>query len=141
MKLKLLKFSASWCGPCKMQKEELANNPIGIDIQEVDIDSTSPEDMELVQRYRVMSIPNMVIIDHTDEVKARFIGYTPSSKIKEAIATLQESEKGRFIVIEDFNGTIELVTDPDAGEVMVFETYEEAEKEAKECQNGKIVKL
>lgn len=141
MKLKLLKFSAQWCSPCKMQKEELANNPIGIDIQEVDIDSTSPEDMELVQRYRVMSIPNMVIIDHTDEVKARFIGYTPSSKIKEAIATLQESEKGRFIVIEDFNGTIELVTDPDAGEVMVFETYEEAEKEAKECQNGKIVKL
>lgn len=141
MKLKLLKFSAQWCSPCKMQKEELANNPIGIDIQEVDIDSTSPEDMELVQRYKIMSIPNMVIIDHTDEVKARFIGYTPSSKIKEAIATLQESEKGRFIVIEDFNGTIELVTDPDAGEVMVFETYEEAEKEAKECQNGKIVKL
>lgn len=60
MKLKLLKFSAQWCGPCKMQKEELAKNPIGIDIQEIDIGSTAPEDMELVQRYKIMSIPNMV---------------------------------------------------------------------------------
>lgn len=141
MKLKLLKFSAGWCGPCKMQKEELAKNPIGIDIQEIDIDSTAPEDMELVQRYKIMSIPNMVIIDHNDTVQARFIGYTPSDKIKEAIAKIQESSKGRFVVIEDFNGYISLVADPDSGDTLVFNTSDEAEEEAKECQNGKVVKL
>lgn len=141
MKLKLLKFSAGWCGPCKMQKEEFAKNPIGIDIQEIDIDSTAPEDMESVQKYKIMSIPNMVIIDHNDTVQARFIGYTPSDKIKEAIAKIQESSKGRFVVIEDFNGYISLVADPDSGDTLVFNTSDEAEEEAKKCQNGKVVKL
>lgn len=102
MKLKLLKFSASWCGPCKMQKEELEKNPIGIDIQEIDIDSTAPEDMELVERYRIMSIPNMVIIDNHDVVQARFIGYTTSDKIKQAITDLEEKSKRKVLIIEDF---------------------------------------
>lgn len=139
MKLKLIKFSASWCNPCKMQKAELENNPIGIDIQE--IDSTAPEDAELVQRYKIMSIPNMIIINTNDEVMARFIGYTSSDKIKEAITKIQEESKGRFVVIEDFNGTVNLATDPDSGDVLIFETFDEAEEEAKKCQNGKVVKL
>lgn len=141
MKLKLLKFSASWCGPCKMQKEELEKNPIGIDIQEINIDSTAPEDMELVERYRIMSIPNMVIIDNHDIVQARFIGYTTSDKIKQAIADLEEKSKGRFVVIEDFNGMISLVSDPETGETRVFDTSDEAFEEAKDCQNGKVVRL
>lgn len=131
MKLKLLKFSAQWCGPCKAQKKELAENPIGIDIQEIDIDSTAPEDMESVQKYKIMSIPNMVIIDHNDTVQARFIGYTPSDKIKETIAKIQESSKGRFVVIEDFNESVSLVVDPDSGDTLVFDTSDEAEEEAK----------
>ncbi len=141
MKLKLLKFSASWCGPCEIQKEELARNPIGIDIQEIDIDSTAPEDMELVQRYKIMSIPNMIIINDDDQVMTRFIGYTSSDKIKEAIAKIQEYSKGRFVVAEDFNDMISLVADPETGNTLVFDTYKEAEVEAKKCQNGKIVKL
>lgn len=141
MKLKLLKFSASWCGPCKMQKEELAKNPIGIGIQEVDIDSTAPEDMDLVQRYKIMSIPNMIIINNNDEVMARFIGYTSGDKIKAAIAEIQEKDKGRFVVVEDFLGSVSLATDPDSGDVLIFETSDEAEEEAKKCQNGKVVKL
>lgn len=141
MKLKLLKFSAQWCGPCKAQKEEFINNPIGIEVQEIDIDSTNPTDAELVQKYKIMSIPNMVIIDYTDEVKARFIGYTPSSKIKEAIAQIQEGDKGRYAVIEDFNGYTSLITDPESGDTLVFETFGEAIEEAEKCQNGKVVKL
>lgn len=141
MKLKLLKFSAGWCGPCKMQKEELEKNPIGIDVQEIDIDSTAPEDMELVERYRIMSIPNMVIIDNHDIVQARFVGYTTSDEIKQAIADLEEKSKGRFVVIEDFNGMISLVSDPETGETRVFDTSDEAFEEAKDCQNGKVVRL
>ena len=70
-----------------------------------------------------------------------FIGYTPSDKIKEAIAKIQENSKGRFVVIEDFNGYISLVADPDSGDTLVFNTSDEAEEEAKNCQNGKVVKL
>lgn len=141
MKLKLLKFSAKWCGPCKMQKEELKKNPIGIDIQEINVDSTAPEDIELIERYKINSIPNMIIIDNHDIVQARFIGYTTSDKIKQAIADLEEKSKGRFVIIEDFNGIISLVSDPETGDTRVFDTSDKAEKEAKECQNGKVVRL
>ena len=141
MELKLLKFSAQWCGPCKMQKTELENNPIGIDIQEIDIDSTTPEDMELVKRYKVMSIPNMVIIDNKGIVQARFTGYTTSGQIKQAIADLEEKGNERFVIIEDFNGIISLVSDPETGETLVFKTLDKASEEAKNWQNGKVVKL
>ena len=141
MELKLLKFSADWCGPCKMQKEELIKNPVGIDVQEIDIDSIIPKEIELIHKYKIMSIPNMVIIGNDGEVKSRFVGFTTSDKIKEAIAKIQEESKERFVVIEDFNGYISLVANPDTGDTLVFDTYKEAEAEAKECQNGHIVKL
>lgn len=47
----------------------------------------------------------------------------------------------RFVVIEDFNGYISLVADPDSGDALVFNTSDEAEEEAKKCQNGKVIKL
>lgn len=99
------------------QKEELEKNPIGIDIKEIDIDSIAPEDMELVE------------------------GYTTSDKIKQAIADLEEKSKGSFVVIEDFNGMISLVSDPETGETRVFDTSDEAFEEAKDCQNGKVIRL
>lgn len=47
----------------------------------------------------------------------------------------------RLVVIEDFNGSISLVTDPDTGEVIVFDDPEAAYAEAGECQNGIVVCL
>lgn len=141
MGLKLIKFEAKWCNPCKKQETEFEDNPIGIDIQRVNIDSTDSRDIQLVKKYRVMSIPTMVIIDDDNIVRAKFIGLTPSNEIKEAVVKIREKDKGRFVIIEDFNGTVSLVTDPDLGDVLVFETSYEAEEEAKNCQNGKVVKL
>lgn len=46
----------------------------------------------------------------------------------------------RYVVIEDFNGTIGLCTSED-GEVLVFDNIEDAQKEADACQNGTVVKL
>lgn len=43
----------------------------------------------------------------------------------------------RFIVIDNFNGNINIVTNSD-GEVMVFDDYEKALEEARQCQNGKV---
>lgn len=47
----------------------------------------------------------------------------------------------RYVVIEDFNGLINLVADPESGVTKVFNTKEEAQEEASECQNGIIVNL
>lgn len=44
----------------------------------------------------------------------------------------------RVVVIEDFNGNIELVRDPDT---LVFEDLESAWEEANKCQNGIVAML
>lgn len=48
---------------------------------------------------------------------------------------------GRYVVIDDFNGIINLVVDPEDGTTKVFNTYEEAKKEAEDCQNGIVINL
>lgn len=47
----------------------------------------------------------------------------------------------RAVVIEDFNGSIELVRDPDTCDVLVFEDLESACEEANRCQNGIVAML
>lgn len=50
----------------------------------------------------------------------------------------------RAVVIEDFNGSIELVRDPDTCDVLVFEDLESAwggGEEANRCQNGIVAML
>lgn len=47
----------------------------------------------------------------------------------------------RYVVIEDFNGLINLVVDPDDGMTKVFDNEADAVTEAQNCQNGTIVCL
>lgn len=53
---------------------------------------------------------------------------------------LEEIEYGRYVIIDDFNGYINLVLDKN-GNTKVFDTLQEAQDEAKKCQNGMVVKL
>lgn len=89
---KLLKFSAEWCGPCKTQKEEFVKHPLDIDIHEIDIDSENDEDQDLIQEYKIMSIPTMILTDEDGIMLAKFTGYTSSEKIKNTISKLQETK-------------------------------------------------
>lgn len=47
----------------------------------------------------------------------------------------------RYVVIEDFNGNINLAVDEDTGLTKVSDTYEEALGESKDYQSGIVVKL
>ncbi len=58
----LVDFWASWCGPCKMLSpiiEELAEELTQIKICKVNVD----EQGELAEKYRVMSIPTLLVIE------------------------------------------------------------------------------
>lgn len=48
---------------------------------------------------------------------------------------------GRYVVIDDFNGTINLVTDPENGMTKVFDNKADTIVEAQDCQNGIVVCL
>lgn len=59
--MKALKFSASWCGPCKglAQVIESAKDKIQIPIQEYDIDTCG----SISGEYHIRSVPTMILLN------------------------------------------------------------------------------
>ena len=73
-------FYADWCGPCKMMSpiiDEIASE-LGDNIKVGKVNSD--ENMELTQKYQIMSIPTIMIIKN-GEVKKTFVGVTPKEEI------------------------------------------------------------
>lgn len=68
--MKVLKFSASWCGPCKMLGKtiESVKDQTDMLIEEVDIDQQT----ELAKQYQIRGVPTLVLLDNTgNEVKRK----------------------------------------------------------------------
>lgn len=87
-----IKFSATWCGPCKHMEptvEKLANEFSTATFLAVDID----EAPELVQKYKIRTLPTLVIIKDGQEVE-RVIGSSllePLRKIFRTLLNVSES--------------------------------------------------
>lgn len=76
----LVDFYADWCGPCKMMSpiiDEIASE-LGDTIKVGKVNSD--ENMELTQKYQIMSIPTIMVIKN-GEVKKTFVGVTPKEEI------------------------------------------------------------
>ena len=58
--MKLLKFYAEWCQPCKMQSQIIKNagDKIKTEIEDVDIDNN----LMMATEYKIRSVPTMVLI-------------------------------------------------------------------------------
>ena len=69
MEDKILKFSASWCGPCKSLAMTLKDEDLGVPVEDVDIDENS----DLAAQYAIRSVPTLVLIKDGKEV-SRMIG-------------------------------------------------------------------
>lgn len=79
----IVDFFATWCGPCKMLGpifEELSTEISDIKFIKVDIDKHE----DLCRKYKVMSVPTLIVFDKEKEVK-RNIGFIPKDKLKEFI--------------------------------------------------------
>ena len=76
----LVDFYADWCGPCKMMSpiiDEIAGE-LGDTIKVGKVNSD--ENIELTQKYQIMSIPTIMVIKN-GEVKKTFVGVTPKEEI------------------------------------------------------------
>ena len=75
----LVDFWAPWCGPCQMIGpivEEIAAERSDIIVGKINVD----EEMELAKKFRVMSIPTIIVMKDGKKV-ATSIGYKPKEDI------------------------------------------------------------
>ena len=77
--MKLIKFSAAWCQPCKQLSNtlETINHPIKSTIIEYDID----QNLEITKKFHVRSVPTMIILDEIGHEIKRLTGNHSKEKI------------------------------------------------------------
>ena len=79
----LVDFFADWCGPCKMLSpilEKVSIEHPDCKICKINVD----ESTVLAQKYGVMSIPTVVVLEK-GEVKETSVGLVSKSKIEEML--------------------------------------------------------
>ncbi len=77
--LKVTKFSASWCQPCKMLApifNEVKSEVADVMYQDVDVDQNS----DLAIQYKVRGVPTIVIEKDGQEVK-RIVGMSTKASL------------------------------------------------------------
>ena len=82
--MKLIKFGAEWCGPCKMMNERLKNFT-ACEVQYIDVDDESEETTKLIEKYQIMSVPVMILLDDENNMVNRWTGLTDIKEIENEI--------------------------------------------------------
>lgn len=75
---KILKFSATWCRPCKDLANSLQNANISTPVESIDIDEQS----DLAAKYSVRGVPTLVMLENGSEVK-RLVGSKTQAELKQ----------------------------------------------------------
>ncbi len=76
---KIVRFTASWCAPCKMLAKNLEEANLQFPIEVVDIDVNSDTAIE----YGVRGIPTLIMFDDDGNVSKRTTGLQSVEALKE----------------------------------------------------------
>jgi thioredoxin 1 len=77
-KMKVLRFTSEWCGPCKIFEKTLEDVDTQIPIEIIDIN----DNRDLAAEYGIGSVPTLVMLDGDIEVK-RFSGMKSKDELSE----------------------------------------------------------
>ena len=78
MDKRVLRFTASWCQPCKMLAKTLEDIKVDFPIEVYDID----ERTEVAMDFGIRGVPTLVMMDGNTEIK-RMSGMTTQTKLQE----------------------------------------------------------
>lgn len=80
--MRILRFTAEWCQPCKALQKNIENTKIDIPIEVYDVD----ENMDIATEYGIRTIPTMILLDGNNEIK-RVNGVLSSKELENWIKT------------------------------------------------------
>ena len=75
---RILRFTASWCGPCKTLAENLERAQLKLPIEVIDIDVHE----DIANEYGIRSVPCLIMLDGNNEIK-RMVGSKPAGQLRE----------------------------------------------------------
>ena len=77
--MKMIKFYADWCGPCKALSKTIdgAKDKIAIPIDEVDID----KETSVAMQYGIRSVPTLMLVDENGNILKRVSGTMNESQL------------------------------------------------------------
>lgn len=85
MKVKVLKFSASWCRPCKVMApifEKISKMDEFKDIEFLSYDIEDDDDsIELVNNFNIKNVPTFVIVDGNNNPMKKIIGAVQENEL------------------------------------------------------------
>ena len=75
---RIIRFTASWCGPCKSMAMNLEAANLGLPIEVVDIDIHP----DVAAEYGVRSVPTLILLDENIQMN-RIIGTKTINQLQE----------------------------------------------------------
>ena len=75
---RILRFTASWCQPCKTLAANLERAELNLPIEVIDIDVQE----DIANQYGIRSVPTLVLLDENIEMK-RNVGVKTPKLLKE----------------------------------------------------------
>lgn len=81
--MRLLKFEASWCGPCKNLSRTMETIEFPYPIEVIDVDQNSSAAIE----YGIRGVPHLILLDEHNNIIKRVGGNVPRETLIEELIT------------------------------------------------------